>query len=1774
MSRPRLESNFLAQDYANIRNDKRLQKSLDSQEEILFSDEVTKTNHQQRRQQRVFLLTSEALYNYKRNHYQKPQRRVPLENIEAIMVSVESTVDLVLRLKDLDNMKLEMPRRNMFVKLIQGAIRSKTGREVERLDVSMGILDSAWRDDAMTSQKVKKTQEMLSSHFSSMHLDEIQEDGGPGDEEEETTEETRSTTPSPSRFGIIRKSLAMTTSPVSLITSGTTSLKKKDLSATEKAKKEARAKRALPVPPKRKSTINNIIRRVSAQQLTIKYFPRCPPCRVPIGVVQPIWSLMERALEPLLDDIKPAAGLVRCADILLKLVGEHGPKSAEDAMKSVAALCFDKDAARALLQSLSDNVPVLGGSALIDSLDALQRCEDPVVRSWAIKSMWKILPMCMSENAMPTTSTKWMTALQGPVAGEGEGMLNLGEAWFLRTYFRGVIKIGVHEKEPLRRIAKRKGSFSILGGGFRNSTAFPGGLSPMGVQQAFAQVLLQNMFDVQRRAAYAIAAQNKNAALKEQQQQELQNQEESAGGGTGGSGGNGGAGSKTLNGLRTAATGSMTSFGGEHLGGYDDDAIMSGVVESDCNTVLELLLNSLTRPHDPDRKIEVTGKRICNTMLLPTLMGMLVLVDEDSVRQSVLKDVSLLLLRSETNLKAVLDIPDWQLLFIPLLQTVPKDEKLRTAEQRILHKYVLNLLTMIHTYCFKEPNCRGGPLNSMLGSTFKGLAVFGDWTPDTIGVARWVLFGLVTQLSLTARHWWHDGDAPEWNAFAALVRTIENFVFFLPDSTSSTTSTGAGAASTSKVSSSIAPAPSGNGKKKISDVNDLSVMPTAKDVAERALKRSGTGQTKGSMGSMSEDESDSDEEEGGGKDQVRDLSGKRRKRKFSITPVYELKGFEPVVRPVGPSDALRITYEFDWISGRVADSSDDSSAPSGLNNIADRTRSTRVGRDALSSSSASGVFHSTSGVLQSAASGVFSLSSSQAQIVQERKVGMHLHETKGTSNDIKLVEMVVELLKRMGITGNAPEDQRRGELLKTAGKKERGLLKTASEWCKAFMTIRELLVDLDLAVETGNQDALSNTMQRIATFIESRHTVTKAATAKLAAAQTKAVATKLEASVLKQRQLAKQKLEQHASAQPVKVEAAITIAVASTPNDLAAAKANSAAQRALARSQGGRHATPTRSSSVVSRTRFYSSLTADDDRHSEAPPPLPPMPSLNEEYLLSPQAIRRPSKLHNRKMSVLKAIPAERDQATAFTTATSGMDEFEYDLDEEGPPCDECGAPVSDEFDAVHQFDFTFHSDCFVCDECQLPLLKSENPDENNLFYKDSELKKFCGAECRMAHLEKGGNKICPGCMCFFAKGDQAINACGRMWHLLHLRCQDCRTPLGMAGKEYFPVEIEQGEVWPYCSGCHSKRFRTCAKCIQPIETKDDAVDALGRVYHREHFNCFRCGDQFKGKEFYVDGHGDTARALCEKCWNDSNSPRIVCDACGDVLGDTDDAVELGGKIYHASKRKTCFKCSVCTKPLHEGQVFESADHSAPMCDECFYKSKGFKCGACDKVITGEVLHAEHKTWHPQCFTCQDCDGVPLSGRYLMVETDVNKGVKRPRPMCEAHWTAKNAVMCAHCQLAVTKDVLALSETEKYHPSCLVCAHCTQPLATKQGAHQLHRGPDNKWYCAKHADGVCAYEDCELPCWADGKVFKVAGQYFCKPHAAKVSQAFLSEPCAACESPIREGEGLQALNRWYHIPQVSRCFLCFVCHEPFYDAEDFVTMPGTQDAVHRECKPL
>ena len=47
-------------------------------------------------------------------------------------------------------------------------------------------------------------------------------------------------------------------------------------------------------------------------------------------------------------------------------------------------------------------------------------------------------------------------------------------------------------------------------------------------------------------------------------------------------------------------------------------------------------------------------------------------------------------------------------------------------------------------------------------------------------------------------------------------------------------------------------------------------------------------------------------------------------------------------------------------------------------------------------------------------------------------------------------------------------------------------------------------------------------------------------------------------------------------------------------------------------------------------------------------------------------------------------------------------------------------------------------------------------------------------------------------------------------------------------------------------------------------------------------------------------------------------------------------------------------------------------------------KQKGV-CGACGKPIVGQVVTALGRTWHPECFTCAECNQVRLELLLLLM---------------------------------------------------------------------------------------------------------------------------------------------------------------------------------------------
>ncbi|XP_018349486.1 PREDICTED: PDZ and LIM domain protein Zasp isoform X4 [Trachymyrmex septentrionalis] len=158
------------------------------------------------------------------------------------------------------------------------------------------------------------------------------------------------------------------------------------------------------------------------------------------------------------------------------------------------------------------------------------------------------------------------------------------------------------------------------------------------------------------------------------------------------------------------------------------------------------------------------------------------------------------------------------------------------------------------------------------------------------------------------------------------------------------------------------------------------------------------------------------------------------------------------------------------------------------------------------------------------------------------------------------------------------------------------------------------------------------------------------------------------------------------------------------------------------------------------------------------------------------------------------------------------------------------------------------------------------------------------------------------------------ITALGQIWCPDHFVCVNaqCRRPLQDIGF----VE-EKGQL--YCEYCFEKFIApTCNKCNTKI--KGDCLNAIGKHFHPECFNCAYCGKLFGNNPFFLE----EGLPYCEADWNELFTTK--CFACGFPVEVGDRWVEALNNNYHSQ----CFNCTMCKKNL-EGQSFY-AKGGRPFC--------------------------------------------------------------------------------------------------------------------------------------------------------------------------------------------------------------------------------------------------
>jgi len=77
----------------------KMSKAGNCSETLQFSELVEKVNKHQAKQQRILILTNEALYNFKPKAFKEAQRRIPLKNITSAVIS-QSSNEVVFQVAD------------------------------------------------------------------------------------------------------------------------------------------------------------------------------------------------------------------------------------------------------------------------------------------------------------------------------------------------------------------------------------------------------------------------------------------------------------------------------------------------------------------------------------------------------------------------------------------------------------------------------------------------------------------------------------------------------------------------------------------------------------------------------------------------------------------------------------------------------------------------------------------------------------------------------------------------------------------------------------------------------------------------------------------------------------------------------------------------------------------------------------------------------------------------------------------------------------------------------------------------------------------------------------------------------------------------------------------------------------------------------------------------------------------------------------------------------------------------------------------------------------------------------------------------------------------------------------------------------------------------------------------------------------------------------------------------------------------------------------------
>lgn len=247
-----------------------------------------------------------------------------------------------------------------------------------------------------------------------------------------------------------------------------------------------------------------------------------------------------------------------------------------------------------------------------------------------------------------------------------------------------------------------------------------------------------------------------------------------------------------------------------------------------------------------------------------------------------------------------------------------------------------------------------------------------------------------------------------------------------------------------------------------------------------------------------------------------------------------------------------------------------------------------------------------------------------------------------------------------------------------------------------------------------------------------------------------------------------------------------------------------------------------------------------------SPVPAPTMKPANNAYNHSPASAMAPSAPAAKPFSPAPAVipPVSNAMARPFGSsappkptgkgATRG-NKGDATMNTAVPPtgripvCSGCNMPIRGPF--VTALGKCWCPDHFVCanPQCGTKLLDIGFVEEGGFLYCERDY-----AQHFAPHCDKCGQAIIGEC----------VNALQKSFHPTCFLCTQCNQPI--MGTNFY---IEEGKF--YCEADWQAMFQTmCHGCEFPIEPGDKWVEAMGKNFHSECFNCSACQVNLEGQQF------------------------------------------------------------------------------------------------------------------------------------------------------------------------------------------------------------------------------------------------------------------------------------------------------------------------------------